>query len=169
MAGSNEYHIYVHIDGAEDKKSAVAGTGSGSTGTNSVGSSNDGVDKVANKIKTMVSFSAIKSTADSLVNYEISQVALETGATQYEQRLSFTYNAVSQAVGAGAALIGGALMGGPAGFVVAAIGVVSSGVQKLVNYAQQTKTLQTQQTLENISIGMATVRAGVTGRRSANQ
>lgn len=169
MADSNEYHIYVHFDGAEDKKSAVAGTGTGSTGTSAVSNSSDGADKVANKLTKMVSFAAVKSTADQLINYEISQVALETGAVEYEQRLSYSYNVASQVVGAGAALALGAATGGTAGFALAAIGVVTSGVQKLIGIAQKQRQLNTEQSLENISIGMASVRAGVTGRRSANQ
>lgn len=169
MAENNEYHIYVHIDGAKNKKSAVAGTGSGSTGTDSVSNSSDGVDKVANKLTKMVSFAAVKSTADKLINYEISQISLETGATEYEERLSYSYNVASQVVGAGASLALGAATGGPAGFALAAIGVVTNGIQKLVGIAQKQRQLNTEQSLENISIGMATVRAGVTGRRSANQ
>lgn len=169
MAENKGYHIYVHFDGVEDKKSAVAGTGTGSTGTNSVGNSDGGWDKVANRLTKMVSFAAVKSTADRLINYEISQISLETGASEYEQRLSYTYNVASQVVGAGASLALGAATGGPAGFALAAIGVVTSGVQKLIGIAQKQRQLDTEQSLENISIGMATVRAGVTGRRSNNQ
>lgn len=169
MAENNEYHIYVHFDGTDGKKSAVAGNGTGSTGKSSANGSSDLMDKVTNKISKMVSFAAVKSTADKLINYEISQVALETGAEQYEQRLDYVYNIASQTVGAGASLIGGAVMGGPAGFILAAIGVVTNGVQKLVGIAQKQRQLDTQQSLENISIGMQTVRAGVTGRRANNQ
>lgn len=167
MAESNGYHIYVHFDGA-DKKSTVAGMGTGSTGTDSA-SGSGGSEKLVNAAKNMVSFAAVKSTADKLINYEISQVALETGANEYEQRLSYSYNVASQVVGAGASLALGAAMGGPVGFALAAIGVVTSGVQKLIGIAQKQRQLNTEQSLENISIGMATVRAGVTGRRSANQ
>ena len=168
MADSREYHIIVHFDGAEDKKSAVAGTGTGSTGTDTA-SGSGGSDKLVNAAKQMVSFAAVKSTADQLINYEISQVALETGATEYEQRLSYSYNVASQVVGAGASLVIGAATGGPVGFALAAVGIVTSGVQKLIGIAQKQRQLNTEQSLENISIGMATVRAGVTGRRSANQ
>lgn len=137
MVESNEYHIYVHIDGAENKKSAVAGTGTGSTGNTQASGEDAAVGKLENAVKGMVSFAAIKSTADNLANFEISQVSLETGATEYEQRLNVTYNAVSQTVGAGAALIGAGIAGGPAGFAVAAIGLVVSGIQKIVGISQK--------------------------------
>lgn len=169
MADSNGYHIYVHLDGAGEQKSAVAGTGTGSTGESSVSNTGDGWNNVTNRLTQMVSFAAVKSTADKIINFEISQVALETGANEYEQRLSYSYNVASQVVGAGASLAIGAAMGGPAGFALAAVGIVTSGVQKLVSIAQKQRQLNTERSLENISIGMATVRAGVTGRRSANQ
>lgn len=171
MAESNEYHIYVHIDGGKETKSAVAGAGTGSTGTDNVSETSDDsvMDAVTNKLKKMVSFAAVKSTADKIVNYNISQVSLRTGASEYEQRLSFTYNTASQVVGAGAALEMGAAMGGPAGLAVAAIGLAVSGIHKIMDIAQKEETLRMQESLENVSIGMAMVRAGTSGRRSKDQ
>ena len=169
MAENNEYHIYLHLDGLDGQKSAVAGSGTGSTGENSAGGSSDPMDAVTRKLSKMVSFAAVKSTADRLINYEISQVALETGAEQYEQRLDYVYNIASQTAGAGASLALGAATGGPAGAILAAIGIVTNGIQKVVGIAQKQRQLDTQQSLENVSIGTQTVRAGVTGRRATNQ
>lgn len=167
MAESNEYHIYVHIDGGKETKSAVAGAGTGSTGTDNVSETSDDsvMDAVTNKLKKMVSFAAVKSTADKIVNYNISQVSLRTGASEYEQRLSFTYNTASQVVGAGAALA----TGGPAGLAVAAIGLAVSGIHKIMAITQKEDTLRMQESLENVSMGMARVRAGTSGRRSKDQ
>ena len=166
MAENNEYHIYLHLDElADGSASAVANTGAKSTGDNGESASGGSMGKVVNKVKSLVSFAAIKSTADQIINYNISQVSLRTGATEYEQRLSTVYNAVSQTVGAGAALIMGGITAGPAGLAVAAIGVAVSGVQKVVSIAKKAENLRLQESLEDISIGMARTRAGVSGRR----
>lgn len=161
------YHIYIHTDELQGEGSAMAGTGSASTGGNSSGS--DGVGKIANKLKTMVSFSAAKSTADQLISYQISTISLRTGATEYEQRASARFSAVSQAVGAGMALIAGGVTAGPAGVVVAALGIVANGIQKVIGIAQRENTLRLQESVENVSIGMQNVRAGTVGRRGNNQ
>ena len=164
---ANPYFIKIELPSVV-QESAVASTGTGSTVT-SAPSADAGSDKVVSKLKSMVSVAAVASTADKIVSYNISQVSLQTGATEYEQRLNAAYSLGKQFVGAGAALIGGAIMGGPAGLAVAALGVVTSAVNKMIVYEQAKQTLQTQQSLESISIGMQNVRAGTTGRRSKEQ
>lgn len=169
MAENNTYHIYLHLDELTDS-GAMAGT-TGSTGADNTAtdSSDASAARVASAAKKLVSFAAVASTADKLISYEISQVSLRTGATEYEQRMNATYSLGKQVVGAGAALAGGAVLGGPAGFAVALIGVVSSGINKMITYEQNRETLRTQQSLENISIGMQNIRAGTTGRRAREQ
>ena len=74
----SDYNIYVHIDGAM-QESAMAGTGTGaaSTGGDSEPSAGAlGGDRVLQASKKMVSFAAIKSTADQIANYEISTISL---------------------------------------------------------------------------------------------
>ena len=169
MAESNEYHIYLHL-GEFTESSAMAGT-TGSTGTdNSAVSAGDAsAAKVASAAKKLVSFAAVASTADKLISYNISQVSLRTGATEYEQRMNAAYSVGKEVVGAGAALAAGAIFGGPAGLGVALIGVVASGINKVINLEMNRETLRTQQNLENISIGMENMRAGVAGRRAREQ
>lgn len=168
MAENNEYHIYLHYGNADGNKSAVAGTGTGSTGKTSSQMA-DPTDKLISAAKTMVSFAAIKSTADKMINFEISQVSLRTGAMEYEQRLNATYSAISQTVGAGAALVGAGITGGPVGVAVATLGLAVSVVNKIIGISNKAQNLRTEQSLENISIGMAVVRAGVNSRRSDKQ
>lgn len=165
----SDYNIYVHIDGLE-KESAMAGTGNASTGGDSesdAGSS--GADKVLKAAKKMVSFAAIKSTADQIANYEISTISLRTGAVEYEQRVSAVYSAVSQTVGAGAALIAGGATGGPAGLAVVALGLAANGVRQVINILQRENTLRLNESVENVSISMQNIRAGTVGRRSGTQ
>lgn len=169
MAENNTYHIYLHMDELSDS-GAMAGT-TGSTGAKGAAnkSSDASAARVASAAKKLVSFAAVASTADKLISYEISQISLRTGATEYEQRMNAAYSLGKQVLGAGAALAGGAVVGGPAGFAVALIGVMSSGINKIINYEQNREALLTQQRLENISIGMQNIRAGTTGRRAREQ
>lgn len=174
MAENNTYHIYLHLGELSDKKNPVAGTGNGSTGDGSKDDNeNDGTklvgDFVMDKAKKLVSFAAVKSTADQIINYEISQVSLRTGANEYEQRLSARQSIISSSVGAGAALIAGGVVGGIGGLAVASLGVAVSAMQKLIGVAQNQNTLNTERNLEDIALSFANVRAGAGSRRSAEQ
>ncbi len=96
----------------------------------------------------MVSFPAIKSTADKIINTRIAQVSLQTGATEYEERVSYVYNNASQTVGAGYALLSAGIVGGPAGFAVAGIALAATVVNKVVEISQKQRMLQLQQSME---------------------
>lgn len=169
MAESNEYHIYLHLDELTESSAMAGTTGSIGGEGSATGSGDAGAAKVASAAKKLVSFAAVASTADKLISYQINQVSLQTGATEYEQRLNVAYSVGKEVIGAGAALAAGAIVGGPAGFGVALIGVVASGINKVLNLELNRETLRTQQRLENISIGMENMRAGVAGRRAREQ
>lgn len=108
----------------------------------------------------------IKQIADSYVNYRISTISLRTGATEHQQRVQFVYGEVSQAVSSLGAIGMGALMGGPVGAGVAALGVGVSYVMKFIGWAQNANTLRLQKNVEDISIQMQTIRAGLPRRWS---
>lgn len=168
---ANPYVIKIELP-SDTTESAMAGSGNASTGGNSgndSGGTSPGMEKIFNKAKQMVSFAAVKSTADQIINYQISTISLQTGATEYEQRMSTVYSIASQTVGAGAALVMGGLAAGPAGVVVAAMGIAASGISKLIGIEQKRNTLRLQESVENVSISMQNVRAGVAGRRGSNQ
>lgn len=63
----------------------------------------------------------------------------------------------------------GFIMGGPAGAGIAAAGVGLSYLMKFIGWQQNSVRLDLEQNLENVSIGMANIRAGTAGRRSPNQ
>ena len=163
----NPYVIKIELP-SETQQSAMAETQAGSVGGGSSGD-NISAEIAVKAAQRLVSFAAVKSTADNLISYRISQVSLETGASEYEQRASAIHSIVSQTVGAGAALVIGGVTGGPAGLAMAAIGIAANGISKAINIFQKAETLRTQQGLENVSIEMQTIRAGTNGRRGANQ
>ena len=171
MAADNEYSIKIVLP-EEDNQSAMAGANNASTGGTG-GGNNDGigdvVSAVGKKAAKMVSFSSVKSTADQLATYAISTVSLRSGAAEYEQRMSTVYSIGSQVVGAAGTLVTAGAVGGPAGLAVAAMSIAANGISKLIGIAQKQNTLNLQESVENVSIGMQNVRAGTAGRRGGNQ
>ena len=159
-------HLYIHFDDIA-KKSAVAGDNGGGAKKNqdSGGDASYG-DKTAQSamraVKGMVSFSAVSGVADTIISHQIRMVELNTGATEYEQRLNTGYSIAKQAVGAGVSL-GIGIATGTWPLVIA--GLVSQGISKLIQIHQTYQRLAKEQTLEGVSIQMQTVRAGATGRR----
>lgn len=165
MSSNNTYHIYVHGDG-ENKPSVVSGGGGNVTGTEQTQQPSKTEQGAVNAVKGMVSFAAVRGFANNLIGYEISQVSLRTGAKEYEQKLQFAQNATNQALNFITATGLGLKYGGGIGAAAAAAGYT---LHTLLGYAQNINTIETKQNLENISIGMASVRAGVSGRRSSTQ
>lgn len=163
---ANEHVITIQLPPRE-KKEAVAGTEEKSSGS-AESSSSVSVQDVMRKAKRMVALSAAVPIADTIISNKINTISLRTGAVEYEQRQNATYSAVKQAVGAGIGLAMGAMIN-PAGLAVAAIGVVTSGIVKLINIEQKQRVIDMQANVEGISIGMAINRAGTGGRRSSNQ
>ena len=60
-------------------------------------------------------------------------------------------------------------MGGPVGAGIAAAGVGLSYLMKFIGWGQNAQRLETEQNLESISLNFASIRAGVSGRRSSSQ
>lgn len=106
--------------------------------------------------------------ADSVINYRISTIALRTGETEHQQRVQFVYGEASQAVGSLGAIVGGLSLGGPVGALVVAGGVAVSYALKFIGWAQNANTLRLQKSVEDVSIQMQTIRAGLPRRWEEN-
>ena len=163
MAENNTYHLYVHF-GSGDKKSAVS-TANRSTNEQDAedGKTAAGAERA---LRGMVSYASVRAFANNLISYEISQVELRTGAREYEQKLRFGYDMFNKGLNIGTATFMGAKAGGVVGAVT---GLAVSTLYTFLGYLQNANTLRTQESLENISIGMARDRAGVSGSRGSRQ
>ena len=161
---ANPYFIKIELP-SETKESAVASTGAGSTGGEQENESSS-PDMAVKAVKKLVSYATIKGTADSLISNHISQVALETGATEYEQRANMIHSIGSQVMNTAFTVGMGIATGN---WPLALVGLVTSGISTAINISAKEKQLQTKQELEDISIGMQNVRAGTSGRRSREQ
>lgn len=166
-AGNNEYVIRIELGNLPDGSN-------GPVSNPSVGSSNDlgsgeksywakSADSAKAAAQKIVSVGTAASIADNLISYEVNSVSLRTGATEYEQKLQFGYSTLKSTA---VPLVVGAATGGLPG---AAIGLVMGLAMQGIQWAQNARTMIFNQNLENVSIGMATVRAGVTGSRSDKQ
>lgn len=177
MADTEVQIIKIILPSEEQKKTPVAPSNSDSstTSTSSTSSSSSGgsgalsAQDVIGAGKKIMAYTGIKQIAESYITYNLSTVDLRTGASEYSQKLQFAYNEGSQALSAVGSIAMGAAVGGVAGAAVAAVGVGISYLMKFIGYAQNAARLETEQNLESISIGFASTRAGVSGRRSNNQ
>lgn len=159
-----EYIMTIELPPDESDSKVVSGSNANERPTRT-----DAEKKAAgaeSALKSMVSFAAVRTFADRLISYEISQVSLRTGAREYEQKLQFGYDLLNKGLNVGMATAAGVAAGGVVGAGVALIG---STIYSLIGYAQNANTIATNKSLEDISIGMASERAGVSGRRGATQ
>lgn len=152
-----KYEMYVYGSGFENKPSAVAGSsGEEKTYAQKTASS------LEKGVKGLVTYSAVKGTAERLIQTEIGRVELATGAKEYQQRLQQAYgigsfianNTISVAVGF---VTGNAPL--------ALIGVATSILGGALEGFQKQRTLRLEEANENISIGLAARRASTNGRR----
>ena len=157
---SESMHLYIHLDDLSEDSSTA---GSSSNKKNSSEKDTLGLKSAAKKI---VSYAAVKATAEKLWDAHVSQVELSTGAAEYEARLSAKTQVARQIWNAGEAIVMGAAFGGVAGAIA---GLAISGFNYGINYAISADRLRKEKALEDISIGMKNIRAGTAGRRSREQ
>lgn len=150
---------------------AQSNTESGASSSGGTGSG-DGALTVKDAVraaKTVVAYTGIKQIANSVISYEVSTVNLRTGAAEYQQKVQFAYNEGAQALSSVGSILMGGIMGGPVGAGIAAAGVGLSYLMKFIGWGQNAQRLETEQNLESISLNFASIRAGVSGRRSNSQ
>lgn len=157
------YHIYIHLGELTGESSVAGEQGGGATMERETSSKSDKTARSAySAVKGMVSYASVRSVADKLISYQIGQVELKTGASEYEQRLSSSYNIGKQVLDAGVSLGVGIATGT---WPLVVIGMVTQGINKLIEIGQTYQRLAREEALEGVSIRMQTVRAGATGRR----
>lgn len=163
--------IRIVLPAEADKKTPVAASSDSGGSASSENGSGDAAltaKDVVHAAKKVMAYTGIKQIADSVISYELSTVSLQTGATEYQQKLQFAYSEGRQLASSVGALAMGGIMGGAAGFAVAAVGVGISYMMKFIGWAQNANTIQIKENREDISIQMETIRAGSLGRRNGS-
>ena len=174
MPNTNSYRLVVDVSALEEKKGVVAqgnGTGAGSGTAGQSAADPIGNDSVVGKnagkaVVGMVSYATAASFADQLITNELSVVELSTGAREYEQRLQYGYSIGKTAVNAAVSLGVGIATGT---WPVVLAGLAIAGVGKAISLGQEYRKLEMRENIEDIGIGFAQTRAGVSGRRSREQ
>ena len=104
----------------------------------------------------------VKSFATQIINHEVSLVQLRTGSNELQERA----NLINQATQKGLGILGASFVAGVPGMLYSATMTLANGA---IDYMQKVHTLNMQNALENISIGMNYARAGANGSRRNNE
>lgn len=162
-----DFHLYIHLDEVGESSAMAGGAENKSESASSGGDATaKGIQSAAKKI---VSYAALKATAEQVISGNFSMVELSTGAAEYEQRLQTGYNIGKQIWNSVEAVAIGGKVGGLPGAAVAAVGVAVSWARKGISAEFSNLRLRKEKNLENISIGLMNIRAGTAGRRSRDQ
>lgn len=157
---ANEMHLYIHLDELSNDSAMAKG------GSNKSSKAENSASDMERAVKKLVSYSTLKSVATRMISIPLSQVELQTGETEYAQRLKAGFNIAQQIWNAGETVVIGAKMGGTFGAIA---GLTISGLQTVFGIVQRYDTLSLQKSLEDVSIGMQSVRAGTAGSRGNKQ
>lgn len=151
------YEFIIKNDASEGSKSPTAPQ---DTPQKPKGTNNDGISP---RKAAMASYGIAKQVINSVYTHQVNTTELRTGNSEYQQRLQFHKEIMDRAFGIGESIAMGAILGGgvPGALIGAATSVTMMGVQ----IAQKADRIATQQSVENISIGLADVRAGAMGDR----
>lgn len=149
-----EFIIKNESGGGSSSPTAPDGTPKKPKGTKS-----EGVDprKVA-----MASYGIAKQVGMSLWTHEVNMVELRTGNAEYQQRLQFQKDVISRGFNIVESIALGFAVGHGVGAIIgAATSIGMMGIQ----LAQNIDRIETSKSVENISIGLADVRAGAMENR----
>ncbi len=159
------YKIYLMAENLQDAKSPIAGDNKSSDTEKGKESGAKGGGSLK-AIGSIVSYSTLKSFATQIVSHQVSTVELRTGSREQQERANFTYQLAQKGLGIIEGAVGGFMVGNLPGAI---IGFLLSATHTAIGYAQKENTLNMQRDLENVSIGMNYLRAGVNGSRRGQQ
>ena len=145
-------------DGA-DKNSAVAGDKSSGSKTDKKELS----PAQKNTAKGLVVWNKVKPFVTQIAGNKISQVSLKTGSRELQEKIEFTYGIVNAGVGIAESALTGYAIGNIPGAIV---GTLFSAFHQTITIAQRTAAINTQRSIENVSIQMNYIRAGARGSRN---
>lgn len=113
--------------------------------------------------KGLAVYHTVKGFVDNAVSYEVSTVTLRTGSNRMQEEAQLRYKIYSKASGVLESVSKGALVGGLPGAIV---GLGISGIREVIGIGQRQNTLNLERALEDTSIQMASIRAGINNSRN---
>lgn len=112
--------------------------------------------------KSLVALQKVKSWINPVISHEINMVELRTGRREYARKIQFGYEIAQQGLGIVESIAMGYAVGNVWGAVIGAVGGIG---HTAMNYIQRQDEINTQQSLENISLQENRIRAGAGGSR----
>ena len=112
----------------------------------------------------LVAWNVAKPWVTQAVSHEVNMVELRTGRREYAQKTQLTYQIANDVVGLGESILAGYAIGNIPGAI---IGAITNVGHTIVNIAQKQNRIDTEKTLENITISQNVIRAGTSGSRRA--
>jgi len=152
MAKQSPYIIILKNEtGATD--SPVAGNSGNSESKYTVGQK-----RAQSVVKALVAYDKYAAPfIESAIRYQVSTIELRTGATELQQRTEFVLGVAKQAGNLATSILTGYAIGNLPGAIIG--GLISVGTTA-INYANRQRTIQTQASLEGITLRGMNVRAG---------
>lgn len=139
-------------EGEASGKDPVASPSGGKSASSSPDQSSDGLNGVQNALKRLISFGTVRHFATKVAQNNVSTVEMRTGAREYEQKLQFGMQTLNTAVDIGMAFVVNPALG--------ALSLVMRTVDSIMNYTQRVRELKIAENREDISLGLARLRAG---------
>lgn len=111
-------------------------------------------------VSSMVGFA--KRAAVSAIQFQVNTVELRTGSQALQERYTMWQNNAMRVYNASEGLLIGIATGNP---LIAVGSIATSLAFAGLEYAHRVEKLRLEQSVENVSIGLANIRAGVGGSR----
>lgn len=162
------YRIIIEGMGGEgDAPKTTAATPSGDeispkpTGGGGTTAETGGFSKAYKVIKNSAAVGLALKYANTAITTKINRVELRTGRATYQEQLNYQKTATIRGLGIAASIIGGLATGNYLLAVGGAVSALDWGIE--IGIAQE--NLNIERAVNNVSIGMANVRAGAGGDR----
>lgn len=115
---------------------------------------------------SLVAWQKVKPYVNTFVSHEINMVQVETGATEYTQKLQFAQQVAGSAISTLESVAMGAAVGG---WVGALAGLATDLISKTVNITIKQDEINRMSIAEQKSINLNFIRSGAVGSRGARQ
>ena len=154
--------IIINIGNVETEKTSVPVAGVDESQSTTPQKVQEGTSNKNPLQAGLTAWNKAKPWINQVVGHEVNMVDLRTGRKEYAQKVQFTYGLIQQIEGICSSIAMGFATGGGAGALIgAAVGLISTGI----GYIQKQNQIDTQNSLENITLQQQRVRAGTNGSR----
>ena len=163
----NEYVIILKNDTSSGTASSPV-AGDNTRNDSAVAKSSSSKKKDGNALTaSLVAWQKVKPFVNTVVSHEINMVQVETGATEYTQKLQFAQEVANSAIGTVESMLMGLAVGG--GLPGALVGLATDLIAKSVTMAIKQNEINRLYFSEQNSINLNVIRSGTFGSRGAKK